>query len=232
MEGIARVSVGGGVHAVRGARLMASGLPTPKWNNADIESVDVDLEAVEAWYAARDVPWGVRVPEEWDVPIGQRLFTKRCFGLERRDAVPRSNRGGVTVRHAHSSDLRAYAATDAAAFGDDPPLTMQWLAPVLGRDGFRHWLAEIDSEPVGVAYTVRSDDRAGPAAMLSGLGVLAIHRGRGIEEALTHAAVQAAFEDGATLVHAYASDDAEARFLRANGFLEVPGLTVRVVRSA
>ena len=48
VEGRARRAYGGGAHAVRGARLMASGLPTPKWNNADITSADVDLDAVAA----------------------------------------------------------------------------------------------------------------------------------------------------------------------------------------
>src|SRR5215211_6122729 len=130
---------GGGTHEVRGARLMASGLPTPKWNNADVTAADADLDAVAAWYAARDLPWGIRVPVELDVAVGERLFTKRAFGLERADVLQVAGATDVLVRRAGPADLEAYDATDAAVFGDDPALTYRWNAPVLGLVGFEHW---------------------------------------------------------------------------------------------
>jgi GNAT superfamily N-acetyltransferase len=230
VEGRARLPHGGGAHVVRGARLMASGLPTPKWNNADIEALDVDLQATATWYAARDVPWGVRVPAEWDLPIGQPLFTKRCFGLPLTAAWPPPIAGGIQIQRAGVADFDAYVATDAAVFGDDPVLVGQWVAPVLGASRFAHWLARTDGTPVGVACTVRSDERAGPAAMLTGVGVLPTWRGQGIEKQLLQNALRSAFADGAMLAHAYASDTDEAEFLQASGFIEAPALLVRVVR--
>lgn len=121
-------------------------------------------------------------------------------------------------------------ATIAEAFGDDPALAGQWIAPVLGANRFSHWLARANGIPVGVGCTVRSDDRAGPAAMLTGLGVLPRWRGRGVQEHLLRAALASAFADGATLAHAYASDVGEAEFLLTSGFVEVPSFLVRVVR--
>jgi len=236
VEGQARVPYGGGVYAVRGARLMASGIPTPKWNNADVSSADVDLDAMSAWYAARDLPWGVRVPVEIDLAIGEPLFTKRCFGLAKLDAHPAIAAADLLVRRAGPEDLEAYIATDAAVFDDDPALTRRWVVPVFGRAEFEHWLAFGDGMPVGVACTVHSSAWAGPAAMLTGVGVLPWRRDgraeRSVERALIAAALESAFAAGATLAHAYAGDEGEARLLRASGFTEVSGLTVRVVRGA
>lgn len=48
VEGRAREPYGGGWARMRGARLMASGIPQAKWNNADITAADADLEAVSA----------------------------------------------------------------------------------------------------------------------------------------------------------------------------------------
>jgi GNAT superfamily N-acetyltransferase len=232
VEGRVRQAHGGGVQVIHGARLMASGLPTPKWNNADIDAPDVDLEAMAAWYAARNVPWGVRVPPEWDLPIGQPLFTKRCFGLRLTHPPAAQSASHIQIQRARVADLDAYVATDAAIFDDDPVLTGHWVAPVLGAPRFAHWLARADGVPVGVVCSVRSDERAGPAAMLTGLGVLPAWRRHGLEEQLVRAVLRSAFADGAPLVHAYATGVTEAEFLQANGFIEVPALLVRVVRTA
>ena len=230
VEGQARRAYGGGTHLVRGARLMASGLPTPKWNNADITAADADLDAVAAWYADRDLPWEVRVPLELDLAVGDYLFTKRCFGLEQPDALAVARPSDIVVRRAGPADLDTYVAIDAAVFADDPALTRRWVAPVFGSAGFAHWLAREGGTPVGVVCAILSDDGAGPAAMLTGLGGLAAWRGRGVEHELLRVAVRSAFAAGATLAHAYATGDAGAAWLQSCGFVEVPGFAVRVVR--
>src|SRR5215207_9538957 len=81
VEGRLRERYGGGVYAVRGARAMASGIRTPKWNNADVTHEQVDLEALRAWYGSRGMPWGLRVPLELSLAVGEPLFVKRCMGL-------------------------------------------------------------------------------------------------------------------------------------------------------
>ena len=63
VEGLLRESVGGGVGRVLGARLMVSGIDHPQWNNADVDDPEsADVGGMREWYAARGVPWGVRVP--------------------------------------------------------------------------------------------------------------------------------------------------------------------------
>ena len=79
-EGRLREPHGGGVCAVQGARAMASGIRTPKWNNADVTHDQVDIKTLSAWYAARDMPWGLRVPLELSLAVGEPLFVKRCMG--------------------------------------------------------------------------------------------------------------------------------------------------------
>jgi hypothetical protein len=85
VEGRLRAPFGGGAARVRGARLMASGIAQPKWNNADVTGTDVDWDEVHAWYAERGVPWGIRVPLELEleleVEVGSPLFVKRCAAL-------------------------------------------------------------------------------------------------------------------------------------------------------
>jgi len=81
VEGRLRERYGGGVYAVRGARAMASGIRTPKWNNADVTHSQVDIDALRAWYGSRGLPWGLRVPLELSLAVGEALFVKRCMGL-------------------------------------------------------------------------------------------------------------------------------------------------------
>ena len=41
---------------------MASGLPQPQWNGADVTGLYPDLHGARAFYAARELSLGVRVP--------------------------------------------------------------------------------------------------------------------------------------------------------------------------
>ena len=236
VEGHAREGAGGGVGAVRGARLMASGIPTPKWNNADITEPVPDLEAIAAWYAARDLPWGMRVPVKIDLPVGEVIGPKRCFGLgpdglaRMVEQVQTEASERVRVRLLGRGELEAAVAAEAALFGDADGYARRWIEPVFGHASFVHWVAYEGERPVGVACTVRSDGLAGPAAMLTGLEVTPSWAERGLAENLVLAAAATAFEGGAELVHAHPMDPAEADLLLRCGFLEVPGFMVRVMR--
>jgi hypothetical protein len=79
-EGRLREPHGGGVCAVQGARAMASGIRTPQWDNADVTHEPVDVAALGAWYAARGMPWGLRVRLQIPLAVGEPLFAKRCRG--------------------------------------------------------------------------------------------------------------------------------------------------------
>jgi len=176
-EGRLREPYGGGACAVRGARAMASGIRTPKWNNADVTHEQVDLEALSAWYAARGMPWGLRVPLEISLAVGEPLFVKRCMGLLASSGAGSGLRmfdpaGGVQVRRIRADEHDRFVALEVAAFGDDPATARDWLAPQFGVAGFDHWVAELAGATVGIATSVRSDELAGPALMVTGVAAL------------------------------------------------------------
>jgi hypothetical protein len=133
-EGRLREPYGGGACAVRGARAMASGIRTPKWNNADVTHEQVDLEALSAWYAARGMPWGLRVPLEISLAVGEPLFVKRCMGLLASSGAGSGlcmfdSTCGVQVHRIRADEHDRFVALEVAAFGDDPATARAWLAP-------------------------------------------------------------------------------------------------------
>jgi len=228
-EGRLREPWGGGVAEVPGARLMATGLPAAKWNNADVTSGKVDIPAMRAWYEGRDVPWGVRVPVEIELRLGEPLFVKRCAGLRSDDLLLALPVRGLEIRRASVADLETYARMESEGFEDDLGLIRRWLEPAIGSPGFAHWLVESASGPVALGMTLRTDERAGPAVYLGGVMVLPEWQGLGVERWLASEALADAFSNGATLAH-FNPDDEELPWVRRLGFVEVPGFLVRVVR--
>jgi hypothetical protein len=238
-EGRLRKSHGGGVCAVRGARAMASGIRTPKWNNADVTHEQVDIETLSVWYGSRDMPWGLRVPLELSLAVGEPLFVKRCMGLLASSGAESGRRlvdppGGVQVRRIRADERDRFVALEVAAFGDDPATARAWLAPQFGVAGFDHWVAEIAGATVGIATSVRSDELAGPAVMVTGVAALPGADARLMKAQLSAqiSAKAAHAGPGATLVHVYPDDDEEAAAFAAVGFIEVPGFLVRLVQPA
>jgi hypothetical protein len=239
VEGRLREPYGGGVCVVRGARAMASGIRTPKWNNADVTHQQVDIEALSAWYGSLGMPWGLRVPLEFSLAVGEPLFVKRCMGLVASSGTESRLRrlgpaGGVQVRRIRADERDRFVALEVAAFGDDPATARAWLAPQFGVAGFDHWMAEIAGATVGIATSVRSDELAGPAVMLTGIAALPGPDARLVKAQLSAqiSAQAAQTGPGATLAHVYPDDDEEAAAFAAVGFLEVPGFLVRLVQPA
>jgi len=237
VEGRLREPYGGGVCAVRGARAMASGIKTPKWNNADVTDEQVDLEALSAWYGSLGMPWGLRVPLELSLAVGEPLFVKRCMGLlVSSGAESRLRRlgpaGGVQVRRIRADERDRFVALEVAAFGDDPATARAGLGPQFGVAGFDHWVAEVAGATVGIATSVRSDELAGPAVMVTGMAALSGADARLVKTQLSAqiSAQAVPAGPGATLVHVYPDDDEEAAAFAAVGFLEVPGFLVRLVQ--
>ena len=161
---------------------MASGMPEAKWNNADIIVANADRAAIVDWYAERDVPWGLRVPLEVEFDLGEPLFVKRCAALVRESfkLAPRSSLSGVTVRRATRDDLGTYAAVELSRFGGTQATELAWLSPALGATNFTHWIAERSGAPIGVAMTIQTDERAGPAAYLGGVAAGPEEAGRDV----------------------------------------------------
>jgi ribosomal protein S18 acetylase RimI-like enzyme len=232
-EGRLRASLGGGAAELPGARLMASGLPHPEWNNADvIDPALVSVEHLRAWYAERahgaGVPWGVRVPAGHRFPHGRHLFRKRCMALLPGRLRSRAGIEGVRIRAASAADAGSVAHIDATAFEEPVDKVRPWVEPHLDASGFVVALAELDSEPAGVATAVATDGRAGHSVGVFGVAVLPRARRRGIAAAMVCWLLQRAFAEGAAFAHLNPNTDAAARLYAGLGFEETAGLDVYV----
>ena len=227
-EGVLREPLGGGALVLRGIRLMASGLAHPQWNGADVTAPDADLEGARAFYAARGVRWGVRVPSGMPWAHGRHLFRMPLMGLTPDALRPATRVPGLALRAACGDDLDAVLAVDAAAFGVPAALQRPWLAPHLGARGVTVALASLGGEPVGTAYTLRTDGAAGPSAFLAGVAVSAGARRRGVAAAMSSWLLARAFAEGAELAHLAADTDAAARVYARLGFAPAGALEVHV----
>ncbi|MEA2384306.1 MAG: hypothetical protein QOH72_4277 [Solirubrobacteraceae bacterium] len=227
-EGRLREPDGGGVLAVRGLRLMASGLAQPQWNSGDVTAPDPDLGAARAFYAERGAEWGLRVPAGMAWKHGRRVLTLRLMALDPAGFRPVPAAAGVAAREATADDLDAVVAIDAAAFESDPADERAWLAPHLSAAAVTTALATLDGAPAGTGYTVRSDGRAGPAVYLAGVAVLPAARRRGVGAALSSWLLARGLADGARLAHLHADTDAAARVYARLGFADTTGFDVYV----
>jgi len=228
VEGRLRERDGGGALAVRGLRLMASGLSQPQWNGADVTASDADLIAARAFYAERGTDWGVRVPAGAGWSHGRHVLRLRLMAVDVDAFRPAPAPPGVAVRAATPDDLKAVLAIDAAAFGGDPSEQRPWLAPHLSAGAVTTALATLDGEPAGTGYTVRSDGRAGPALYLAGVAVRPDARRRGVGGAVSSWLLARGFACGAGLAHLHADTDDAARVYARLGFAEATGLDVYV----
>jgi GNAT superfamily N-acetyltransferase len=232
-EGRLRESFGGGALELPGARLSASGLPHPQWNNVDLVDVErFDRALVSDWYATRafgaGVPWGVCVPAGRRFSHGRFLFAKRNMALLRAEFVAAAAPANVTLGAAGSDDLETIVRLDAAAFEGSAAEIRPWIAPHIGAPGFVVAVARIEGDAAGIATAVLTDDRAGRCAGIFGVAVAARMRRRGIGAALTSWLVERAFDDGATLAFLNPNHEQAARVYARLGFSETAGFDIYV----
>jgi ribosomal protein S18 acetylase RimI-like enzyme len=224
-EGRARAAHGGGVAALPGIRLMASGLPHAQWNSGGVERPDVGLGPVRDFYAAREVPWGLRVPAGMPWRHGRLVVRKRYMALRPGSFRPAPPVPGVTLRAAGPADVDAVAWVDATAFDGTVEVSRPWVAPEV--EAFHVVLATgTGGEPLGIAVGIGTDDRAGPAVGVFGVGVVPDARRRGLGAALTTAVLRRGFDSGARLAHLSPDTDEAARIYGRLGFAETPGYDV------
>jgi GNAT superfamily N-acetyltransferase len=228
VQGRQREPLGGGALELRGIRLMASGIAHTQWNNGDVTDTDADLAGAREFFAARGLPWGVRVPIGIPWPYGRRLLHKRLMGVPAADFRPAPEVSGLRVELAGPADLDALVAVDSAAFGEDPALVRLWFEPPLHAPCAQVALATLEGEPVATAFSVRSDGRAGPCVYLGGVSVLEQARRRGVGAAVSGRLLALGFAAGAELGHLSPDTDAAARIYERLGFAETTGLDVYV----
>jgi len=228
VQGELRVPAGGGTAAPRDLQLMAAGFEAPGVNSGDVTGPDPDLGAARAFYAARGVTWGLRVPCELPWPHGRRLFRRRVMAVPRAAFVPAPAVQGLSLRPAGPPDLAAVLHIDSTVFDLDPEANTRWLEPLLAAAAADVALASLDGEPVGTAYTLLSDGAGGSALYLAGVAVLAAARRRGVGAALSSWLLERGFAAGAELAHLNPDTDDAARLYERLGFVDTPGLDVYV----
>ena len=208
---------------------MATGIPLPQYNSVDVDIPELlDLEAVRAWYARLGVPWGACLPAEASWTTGRLLFRKRLMGLVPSAFTPAPTVPGLVLTAAAAEDLEEVVRIDGEAFDGDAEPVRRWLGPLLTSPSAGVVLARVEGQPVGTAYTVRSDGVAGPSAYLAGVGVVPEARGRGVAGAMSSRLVGAAFHDGARLAHCHPDTALAARVYERLGFAEAAALDVYV----
>jgi GNAT superfamily N-acetyltransferase len=187
-----------------------------------------DLDGARAFYAERGVTWGARVPAGLPFKAGNHLFTMPLMGLLAGGLQAAPETPGLAIRQAGPEDLEAVLHVDTTAFRSDRDLYRPWTEPHLSAERVTAVLAELDGEPVGTAYCLRSDGPAGPAAFLAGVGVLPAARRRGIAAAMSFWLVERAFAEGARLAHLHADSDEAARVYSRLGFSPAGALDIYV----
>jgi predicted N-acetyltransferase YhbS len=223
-QGELREAWGGAVAAPRDLQLMVAGFEAEGVNSGDVTGPDPDLDAARAFFDGHGVRWGLRVPEDLPWEHGRLLFRRRLMALERAQFRPAPAVSGLAVRATSASDLPAVLQIDSAAFGLDPDENRRWLEPLLaGAERVTFALAALDGEPVGSAYTLRTDGAAGPSLYLAGVAVSAGARRRGVGAAMSSWLLERGFASGAELAHLNPDTDGAARLYGRLGFTELPG---------
>jgi len=228
VQGELRVPAGGATAAPRDLQLMAAGFEAPGVNSGDVTGPDPDLDAARKFYAARGVTWGLRVPSEMPWPHGRRLFRRRVMAVPRAAFRPAPAVEGLILRKAGPSDLPSALHVDSTVFELDPADNTRWLEPLLAAEAADVALATLNGDPVGTAYTLRSDGTGGRALYLAGVAVLAAARRRGVGAALSSWLLERGFAAGAELAHLNPDTDDAARLYQRLGFVETPGLDIYV----
>jgi len=225
-QGRLREPWGGAALALRGIRVVACGVPHPQFNSADVVDADCDLEGARAFYAARGLDWGVRVPAGMPWSHGRHEMTQRMMALPAADFAPAPPVPGLELRIAGPADLDVVVGIDEAAFGETAG--PGWIAPLLAMAPVVVALALLGGEPVGTAHTVRTDGPAGPCLYLAGVGVTPAARRRGIAAAASSWLLARGLGAGAQLAHLHVDTEEAARVYRRLGFVETPGLEIFV----
>ncbi len=221
---------GGGTATHRGVRLMASGLPHPQWNNADVSDVDADIGAAQRFYASYGVPWGVRVPAGMAWPHGRLLCRQRLMGVLTSGFRAAPMPPGLSVEIAGAADLDTVLQVDAAAFESDSDLGRPWFAALLGAPSRVVTVARalVRGQTVGTGYAVCAHGVAGVSVYVAGIAVLPAHRRRGVGSAVSSWLVRRGFDTGAEFAHLQPDDDIAARLYSRLGFVETAGVDIYV----
>lgn len=120
----------------------------------------------------------------------------------------------LTVTQVGKEQAQGYAQTLFDSFDWTDERLVDWLSQVVGKDGYRHYLAWHRDKPVAAAALYQQAD----CAAMAFAGTLPGHRGNGAQSLLIHTRMKQAFMDG-------------CRWVMAETAEEKPGQTVMSFRN-
>jgi hypothetical protein len=175
----------GGLDSIVFNRLLGCGVTAaPRDTDLDEALADFARAGARNW-CVQVAPTAVGVAA-WAASRGlaphRRAWMKFARGAEPATAAP----AAVAVREARVAEAASFAAVACAGFGL-PARLAPWLAALVGRRGWRVFVAWDGAEPVGTG-ALFVGDRLG---WLGFAATRADHRGRGIQGALLAARIEA-----------------------------------------
>ena len=216
-------SLRGEVTELHDLHLTSCGFPAPEFNRAFLKQPEGDLPATiaraEAHFARLAQPFYFTVRSDWQERCDPAL---REAGYEPKGAAPAMvldpARDDATppadleiTRVSSPEELSSYQETAFAGFGLPTQLGPLFLTEtLLTSPGVELYLGRVDGAPVTTSMLVPSHGVAG----VYWVATLESHRGRGLGEALTWAAVRGGIAQGCRLASLQASEMGESVYKR------------------
>jgi len=218
---------GGGTAELAGWRLMASGLPYPYLNAACVTDPTLaDIDAADAWYRDRRLPWGTVVSAGSIWRHGKLLLRQRLMAAPPATSATAAAPSGLVLRSVGANEFETVVAVDNGAFGSGAAASRAWLKPLCLFDDVDVVLGEVDGLAVATGYATTCDGYAGPSLYLGGIGVVPAARRRGVASALVTWLLDRGFARGARFAHLQTDSESAARVYARLGFEEFNGIDI------
>jgi GNAT superfamily N-acetyltransferase len=187
-----------------------TGIPVRHWNGAHVTGPEPDLDAAAAWFAEREMPWAVLVPDECSWPPYTTLITRQRVMLRHLDDLP-----PLPELELRWDDAEGAADVQRQAFVDD--LAREFVLPKLVNPA----CAVVTAAAVTTATLVVAQ---GVAAVF-GVATVPSHRRSGLGAAVTLAVLHEARARGCDLAYLNPTDMGYGVYARL-GFTDAPGWRV------
>ena len=181
--------------ALDGLALHSTGIPLPYWNGAVLteeHGLQSLPEAVD-WFAARQMPWGLMIPADFDAaPPGLELVMEQPVMLRSLDDLPEAP--DLELRWDAGEEA---SAVQAEAFETDLDLSARFVLPKLACPSGSVVVGYDGGQPVATATLFTS----GGVAAVYGVGTVVNRRRSGFGYAVTLAVLHEAARLGCDLAY-------------------------------
>jgi hypothetical protein len=231
-SGLASHNLGSGLVAICSSvdvlafnRVIALGIDEP----ADPAQLDRAIELFRGASVGRffvQVAPTAEPPElvEW---LGERTMThhNNWARLCRSTETPPEQRGTLRVEHVGIEEAEVFSAIIESAFGW-PDAATHWVDASFGREGWHHYIAYDDDEPIATSVLYTNGD----AGWLSFAATLSTHEGRGAQSALIARRISDAHDLGIDLLSVETAEDLPSKPSQSNRNLKRMGFELAYLR--